>query len=118
MMLIGVLTSAALAFAQELPIDVYPERRKPEGRLAPSRPPDTPTRPPGSSVYPRDVGVGHDPAFIEPLAGSYRTNAGSGRYGMSGWTAPNVPVGGAQGDAGEVSGWLSLGFTFTWGGPH
>lgn len=116
--LIGILVSTAVVFAQEVPVETYPAPSKPESRPAPRRVPDTPTHPPRTGTYPRDVGVGHEPAFIEPFAGNYSTKAGGGRFGLSGWTAPNVPVGGAQSGASDVDGWFSFGFTFTWGEPH
>jgi hypothetical protein len=117
MALIGVLASTAVVFAQEVPVETYPAPGKPESRSAPRRVPTMPTHPPRTGTYHRDVGVGYEPAFIEPLAGKY-TKAGGGRFGLSGWTAPNVPVGGAQSGAPDVDGWASLGFTFTWGEPH
>jgi hypothetical protein len=86
-------------------------------RLVQSRA-DFPTRVrlfPAGSAYPRDVGVRHEPAFIEPLVARYETKAGPGRFGLSGGTAPNVPVVGAQSGASEVNGWFSLGFSLTWG---
>lgn len=116
--MIGVLVSTGVVPAQEVPVETYPAPGKPEILPAPRRVPDMPTHPPRTGTYPRDVGVGHDPVFIEPLAGRYSTRAGGGRFGVSGWTAPNVPVGGAQSGTGDVDGWASLGFTFTWGEPH
>jgi hypothetical protein len=37
-------------------------------------------------------------------------------FGFSAWIAPETPVGGLRAGGGEVSGWASLGLTFTWGG--
>jgi hypothetical protein len=75
------------------------------------------TRPQDTDYYPRGTKVQHDPAFIEPLSSKYENASGSGRVGVSGWTAPNQPVGGAAGLASEVNGWFALGFSITWGGP-
>jgi hypothetical protein len=77
------------------------------------------TRPPDADVYPypQGVKVEHDPAFIEPLAGRYETTSGSGRFGLSGWTSPNPPVGSPVSGWRDVSGWFALGFSVTWDGP-
>jgi hypothetical protein len=75
------------------------------------------TRPPDNDFYPQGTKVEHDPAFIEPLAGSYETPGGSGRFGLSGWTAPNPPVGSPVGGWRDVSGWFAIGFSVTWDGP-
>jgi hypothetical protein len=75
------------------------------------------TRPPDTDYYPQGTKVEHDPAFIEPLASSYENAEGSGRAGLSGWTAPNTPVGSPVGGWRDVSGWFALGFSVTWGGP-
>ena len=118
-LLIGFLMSAGAAFAQELPIEVSPGPSKPATRPESRALPESATRLPEASLYPRDVGVRHDPAFIEPLGKRYETRTGGrGRLGLSGWTAPNVPIGEAQSEASEVNGWFSLGFTLTWGDPR
>src|SRR5207248_1832947 len=76
------------------------------------------TKPPDSDFYPDGgVKVEHDPAFIEPFAGRYETTNGSGRFGLSGWTAPNPPVGSPVSGWRDVSGWFALGFSVTWDGP-
>jgi len=75
------------------------------------------TRPPDNDFYPEGTKVEHDPAFIEPLAARYETATGSGRYGFSGWTAPNAPIGSESTLKREVSGWFALGFSITWDGP-
>ena len=75
------------------------------------------TRAPDTGKYSTDVRVEHDPAFIEPFAGRYETTSGSGRFGLSGWTAPNPPVGSPDSGWRDVSGWFALGFSVTWDGP-
>jgi hypothetical protein len=75
------------------------------------------TRPPDTDWYPQGTKVEHDPAFIEPLASKYETATTSGTVGISGWTAPNTPVGSPVGGWRDVSGWFALGFSVTWGGP-
>ena len=75
------------------------------------------SKPPDHDFYPQGTKVGHDPAFIEPLASKYENASGSGRIGLSGWTAPNQPVGSPVGGWRDVSGWFALGFSVTWGGP-
>jgi len=73
------------------------------------------TKPLEADFYREDVRVRHEPAFIEPFVG--RT-AGGNQYGLSGWTAPNIPVGswGSQG-YGSDSGVLALGITFLFDYP-
>src|SRR5262245_21629077 len=73
------------------------------------------TKPSDADFYREDVRVRHEPAFIEPFVG--RTKAGN-EYGLSGWTAPNIPVGslasqGYQNDSGV----LAIGFTFLFDYP-
>jgi hypothetical protein len=73
------------------------------------------TKPPEADFYREDIRVRHEPAFIEPFVG--RTRAGN-QYGLSGWTAPNIPVGslasqGYQNDSGV----LAIGFTFLFDYP-
>ena len=75
------------------------------------------TRPPDNDFYVPGTQVEHDPAFIEPLAARYETPNGSGRYGLSGWTAPNAPIGSEATLKREVNGWFALGFSITWDGP-
>ena len=75
------------------------------------------TRPPDTDFYPQGTKVEHDPAFIEPLASRYETANGSGWVGLSGWTAPNPPIGTAVSGWRDVSGWFALGFSVTWDGP-
>jgi hypothetical protein len=75
------------------------------------------TRPPDADFHLHGTKVEHDPAFIEPLAAEYETATGSGRVGLSGWTAPNTPVAGAAANWREVNGWFAIGFSVTWGGP-
>jgi hypothetical protein len=69
---------------------------------------------PEAALYPRDVGVRLEPGFIEPLVTQYQSRTGTVRLGLAGFSAPNVPVVGAQSGASEVNGWLSIGFSLTW----
>jgi hypothetical protein len=73
------------------------------------------TKPNDADFYREDVRVRHEPAFIEPFVS--RTRAGN-EYGLSGWTAPNTPVGswGSQG-YGSDTGVLALGITFLFDYP-
>ena len=73
------------------------------------------TRPNDADFYREDIRVRHEPAFIEPFVS--KTKEGN-EYGLSGWTAPNPPVGsyGSQG-YGESNGWFSLGLTFLFDYP-
>jgi hypothetical protein len=73
------------------------------------------TKPLEADFYREDVRVRHEPAFIEPFVG--RTSAGN-QYGLSGWTAPSLPVGslGSQGYQSD-SGFFALGITFLFDYP-
>jgi hypothetical protein len=73
------------------------------------------TKPLEADFYREDVRVRHEPAFIEPFVA--RTKAGN-EYGLSGWTAPNIPVGSwASQGYGSDSGVLALGITFLFDYP-
>lgn len=78
---------------------------------------DQVTRPSDSDYYPRGTRVQHDPAFIAPFTAKWQTPTSSGRVGLSGWTAPNPPVGSPVSGHSEVTGWFALGFSVTWDGP-
>jgi hypothetical protein len=73
------------------------------------------TKPREADFYREDVRVRHEPAFIEPFVG--RT-AGGNQYGLSGWTAPSLPIGslGSQGYQSD-SGFFALGITFLFDYP-
>jgi len=73
------------------------------------------TKPLEADFYREDVRVRHEPAFIEPFVGK---TPGGNQYGLSGWTAPNIPVGswGSQG-YGADSGVFALGITFLFDYP-
>jgi hypothetical protein len=75
------------------------------------------TRPRDTDFYPYGTRVEHDPAFVEPFSGTYQTPTNSGRYGLSGWTAPNPPVGSEASLWRQTNGWFALGFSVTWDGP-
>jgi hypothetical protein len=106
---LGILVAALGATAvqaEDLKLDTTPPT--PETRVpapGPVRGPSDPGYYPGGPVVP------YDPAFIPGLS----TEVGTGRAGLSGWTAPN-PTAGLTGTGGsERPGWFSLGFTWTWG---
>lgn len=73
------------------------------------------TKPLEADFYREDVRVRHEPAFIEPFVA--RTRAGN-QYGLSGWTAPSLPVGslGSQGYQSDT-GFFALGITFLFDYP-
>lgn len=108
---VGLLAAPVLAQGVDLETRVpAPDERRFEIR-PPAR--DQVTRPEGADFYPEGPRVQHDPAFIEPFTVETET----GRVGLSGWTAPNTPVGPEVGGRREINGWFALGLTFTWGGP-
>ncbi len=112
-----VLALAVPAFAQQVdiqaPAPTAPER---PDFIVPGPYYDM-TRPREADWYIYDVRVFHEPAFIVPFSEEYQTSTTRGRYGLAGWTSPNVPVGAWGRGWREQNGWLSFGFAFTWGAP-
>lgn len=110
--------AAGSAWAQQVEIRAPAPPREP-GRpevIAPGLH-DQVTRPSDSDYYPGGTRVQHDPAFIAPFTTRWQTPTSSGRVGLSGWTAPNPPVGSPVSGHREVTGWFALGFSVTWDGP-
>src|SRR3989440_8971952 len=108
-----VVAPAPPAEAQQVKIETGRKPSEREARIVPPPLHYETSRPPDANFYPRGTRVEHDPAFIEPFAGSYQTSTGSGRYGLSGWTAPNLPIGPEATNWREVNGWFRLGFSVT-----
>jgi hypothetical protein len=73
------------------------------------------TKPREADFYQGDVRVRQEPAFIEPFV----THTQSGNeVGLSGWTAPEIPVGSLASQAYQQNnGWFALGITFIWNSP-
>ena len=118
--IIGMTLLATLpAVAQQVDIEASRQVPEPEVRVLPPPLHDQTTRPlPDAEVYPqRGAHVDHDPAFIEPFTRTYQTPTSTGRVGLSGWTAPNPPVGSPAREWRENTGWFALGFSVTWDGP-
>ena len=70
------------------------------------------SRVPDADFYGDDQRVPYDPALIEPLVGT--TKNGS-KYGASGWTSPQTPVGSLASQVYQQNnGWFGFGFTFIW----
>ena len=113
---------AVPASAQQAPSGVQiestpqPEPERPAAVLPPPLHYET-TRPSDTGKYSNDVRVEHDPAFIEPFTATFEDSVSSGRYGLAGWTSPNLPVGPSVIAYREVPGWLGFGFSLVWGGP-
>ena len=91
--------------------------KAPEARVVPPPLHYEQTRPRDADFYPYGTRVEHDPAFIEPFAGSYQTATTSGRFGLSGWTSPTAPIGSQATLWRQTNGWFALGFSVTWDGP-
>lgn len=111
--LVAIVFAPCVGLAQDIRLEERPRPEAPQGPAGVPPGHDTTARPPASGVPARDVRVEHDPAFVEPFVGIYETPAGSGQFGLSGWTSPNAPAGPVFRD---LNGWFSFGFTFTWGG--
>ena len=131
-LLVAVLLSAASVTAQQPPAGQAPAAGTPtpnvEIQTKPEAKPEGPkvvapplhyetTRPPDAGDYRHDVRVEHDPAFIEPFTGRTEGPTSSAKFGLSGWTSPNTPVGPSVIGYQELNGWLGFGFSIVWGGP-
>jgi hypothetical protein len=121
---LGVVAMVVLAAASadaQVRIERTPsppkEEKRPQARIVPPPLHYEQTRPRDADFYPYGTRVEHDPAFIEPFAGTYQTATSSGRYGLSGWTAPNPPIGSEATLWRQTHGWFALGFSVTWDGP-
>src|SRR5262245_2125913 len=113
-----VVGPARPADAQQIKIETKPKPTEKEARIVPPPLYYETTRPRDSNFYPRGTLIEYDPAFVEPFGASYQTSTGSGRYGLSGWSSPNPPIGSELARNGhEDPGVLSLGFSVTWDGP-
>jgi hypothetical protein len=104
-----VALQAPPGWAQDVKMERTPFERE-LGIIPPTTDPMR-SRPEDADYYPNTGGIIHEPAFFEAL--STKTESG-GRYGFAGWSAPNSPAGA---DYGEINGWLSFGFGFTWSSP-
>ena len=113
---VAILGGVELAHAQsQVEIETAPGQM-PRLEIGPQGPATREaTRPREADFYRDDIRVRHEPAFIEPFV----TKTKSGRdVGLSGWTAPAVPVGSlASQGYGQNNGWFSLGITFVWDSP-
>jgi hypothetical protein len=67
--------------------------------------------PPVRELYPARPAVPDEPAFIAPLSKETAT----GRAGIAGWAAPNVPAGSRGAADPDNPGWLGFGFAWQWG---
>jgi hypothetical protein len=107
---IGVVLLAAAAAGAQPRVDVSTDPAPPQ-RLE--------TRPPLYDMSPTDGGyaargprLSYGPVFIGPTLKSEASE-----FGFSAWIAPNPPLGVRPPGATDVSGWASIGLTFTWGDP-
>jgi hypothetical protein len=110
----GVVVPAS---AQQVEIKAQPPARERMPEIIPPGLYNEVTKPRESDFYPDGPKVEHDPAFIEPFSATYQTPTMTGRYGLSGWTAPNTPVGSTAAGTRQDSGWFAIGFSITWDGP-
>lgn len=119
--LAGVALGIALvapAFAQgpvEISKSAAPSQTKQFEIVAPGPAARDVSRVPEANFYRDDQRVPYDPAFISPLTG---TTKGGTKYGASGWTAPQTPVGSLGSQIYQQnSGWFGFGITFIWDSP-
>ena len=113
----GTVALGAAAVEAQVKIETSRPAKAPEARVVAPPLHYEQTRPRDADFYPYGTRVEHDPAFIEPFSGTYQTSTNSGRYGLSGWMAPNPPVGSEASLWRQTNGWFALGFSVTWDGP-
>lgn len=116
-LVLGSVLMIATPAAAQVEIEARPEPLAPDVQVVPPPLHYETTRPPDADFYQGGALVEHDPAFVAPLAWRYETPTGSGQFGLSGWTAPNTPVGPVRSVFREVTGYLAFGFSVTWDGP-
>jgi len=116
----GMVTLAAGAAEAQVKIETTRPQappKAPEARIVPPPLHYEQTRPRDNEFYPYGTRVEHDPAFVEPFAGSYQTSTTSGRFGLSGyWVLPRVN-GELIPSKPPLYHWFALGFSVTWDGP-
>jgi hypothetical protein len=110
--LIPVLGGQAIA---QGPVEIEstaPPAPRPFEIIAPGPAVRDASRVPEAEFYREDQRVPYDPALIEPFVG---TTEGGTRYGLSGWTSPETPVGSLASQAyRQNNGWFGFGITFIW----
>jgi hypothetical protein len=99
----------------QTPVEIRSSAPAPPGQLeiiAPGPAVRDASRIPEAEFYREDQRVPYEPALIEPFVGTTR---GGTRYGLSGWTSPETPVGSlaSQGYQ-QNNGWFGFGITFIW----
>lgn len=111
----AALLLGTAAAAQDVRIESRPETEGGAERIMVPGPDPVPDRPVDHNIHPAAPGpmVRHEPAFFADL--SRKTEGG--RFGVSGWTAPNTPVGPGGSGYRDDPGWFAMGLTFTWDGP-
>ncbi|HKZ05131.1 MAG TPA: hypothetical protein VJU81_06635 [Methylomirabilota bacterium] len=99
--LAALLGAAPAALAQPLELKTPPPESEKTG----------PPRPLERDIRPMQPPVPQEPAYVPGLSGE--TERGT-RYGVSGWTAPNPPVGSRGAATPESSGSAGFGFSVEW----
>jgi hypothetical protein len=115
--LVGALVLVTVPAHAQVQIETRPPAIPPAAEIVTPRLHYQVTRPSETDYYPQGPRVEHDPAFIEPFAVDYATPTSTGTIGLSGWTSPAIPVGHTVAGYHEVTGWLAVGLSITWGGP-
>lgn len=100
--LAGLLAGASSASGQPLEMKTPPS--KPD-KIAPSSP--------DRDLRPSQPPVPYRPGFVAPLTKNTRT----GRFGVAGWTAPNLPAGSRGAADPESNGVAGFGFAAEWSAP-
>jgi len=101
----SLLLTSLGASAQSRGLEMFPRDRQNDQSGRPG--------PPVRDLYPARPAVPDAPGFVGPLSKETAT----GRAGVAGWAAPNVPAGSRGAADPDNPGWLGFGFAAQWGGP-
>ena len=104
------LIAPAGVTAQPRGLEMFPSDR------ASSRDHDQDVRPGPSArdLYPSRAALPEAIGFVAPLS----TEIETGRVGIAGWTAANLPTGSRGATDPDNTGWLGFGLAARWGGPR
>ena len=106
--IVSLLLAPAGALAQPRSLEIVPDHQGARRNDQGARP-----GPPVRDLYPSRPAAPDALGFVAPLSRETAT----GRVGVAGWTATNVPAGSRGAADPDNPGWLGFGFAAQWGGP-